>query len=59
MEWLFNPQIQIIFQLILATVLGGMVGLEREYKKREAGLRTYALVSLGSAFFMIIALEIF
>lgn len=59
MEWLFNPQIQIIFQLILATILGGMVGLEREYKKREAGLRTYALVSLGSAFFMIIALEIF
>jgi len=54
-----NPQIQIIFQLILAALLGGAVGLEREYKRKEAGLRTYALVSLGSALFTIIAFEAF
>lgn len=56
-EFLANPQIQIIWQLILAAILGGLVGLEREYKKKEAGLRTYALVSLSTALFTIIALE--
>ena len=44
-------------QLILAAFLGGLVGLERECKKKGAGLRTYALVSLGAAFFTIIAFE--
>jgi len=44
-------------QLILAVLLGGLVGLEREYNRKEAGLRTFALVSLGAAFFTIIAYE--
>ena len=48
---------EIFWQLILATVLGGLVGLEREFSRKEAGLRTYALASLGAAFFTIIALE--
>jgi putative Mg2+ transporter-C (MgtC) family protein len=51
--------LEVILQLILSVILGGAVGLEREYKRREAGLRTYALVSLGSAFFTIIAFEVF
>lgn len=50
---------EIIFQLILATILGALVGLEREYKRKEAGLRTYTLVSLGSTLFTIVAFEIF
>jgi len=48
-------ELQIIFQLFLATVLGGLVGLEREIKKREAGLQTYSLVCLGSCIFSIFA----
>lgn len=48
---------EIFWQLALATILGGLVGLEREYNKKEAGLRTFALVSLGAAFFTIIAFE--
>lgn len=48
---------EIFWQLVLATLLGGLVGLEREYNKKEAGLRTYALASLGAAFFTIIAFE--
>lgn len=44
-------------QLTLAALLGGLVGLEREYNRKEAGLRTFALVSLGAAFFTIIAFE--
>lgn len=52
-----NPDFQIFFQLIMATVLGALVGLEREYKKRAAGLRTYSLVSLGAALFTILGLK--
>lgn len=52
-------ELQIVFQLLLAAVLGGLIGLEREYKRKEAGLRTYALVSLGAAFFTIISFETF
>ena len=59
MEILANPQFQIFLQLLLATILGGLVGLEREYKKKEAGLRTYGLVSLGAALFTIISFQVF
>ena len=49
---------QIIFQLILATILGALIGLEREVKRREAGLQTYTLVALGSCLFAIIAFKL-
>jgi len=48
---------QIIFQLLLAAFLGGLVGLEREYKRRGAGLRTFSLVCLGSTLFTLIAFK--
>ena len=38
-----------LFRLLLAAVLGGIVGLERTRKRREAGFRTYMLVAVGSA----------
>lgn len=50
---------EVFLQLFLAALLGGLIGLEREYKKREAGLKTYSLVSLASAFFVIIAFGAF
>ena len=58
MGFLDNPQVQILFKLLLAAILGGLVGLEREYKRKEAGLRTYSLVSLGAALFTIISFEV-
>lgn len=42
-------------QLVLAMVLGGLVGLERELKRKAAGLRTFAMVSLGACLFSIIS----
>jgi putative Mg2+ transporter-C (MgtC) family protein len=54
-----NPQYQMFFQLFLAALLGAIVGLEREYKRKEAGLRTYSLVSLASAFFTMISFSAF
>jgi putative Mg2+ transporter-C (MgtC) family protein len=40
-----------LLRLVLAGVLGGMIGLERELREREAGLRTHLLVSVGAALF--------
>lgn len=46
---------EIISQLVFAAFLGALMGLEREFAKKEAGLKTYSLVSLGSALFIIIS----
>jgi len=42
---------QVILRLVVAAILGGQVGLERERLEWAAGMRTHALVSLGSAVF--------
>lgn len=47
------------FQLLLACTLGSFIGLEREYKQRPAGLRTFALVCLGSTLIMVVSFDIF
>jgi putative Mg2+ transporter-C (MgtC) family protein len=49
----------IILRLVVASFLGGAIGLEREVHGREAGVRTTLLVSLGSALFMIISESFF
>ncbi len=42
-------------RIIVAGLLGGLIGLEREIRAKEAGLRTHFIVALGSALFMIIS----
>jgi putative Mg2+ transporter-C (MgtC) family protein len=42
-------------RLIVASGLGGLIGLEREYKGRSAGVRTNLLISLGAAFFTLLS----
>ena len=51
--------LEIFGQLALATVLGALIGLERELARKTAGMRTFALVALGSALFTIISLVAF
>lgn len=51
-------ELQIICQLFLATFLGALIGLEREYKRKEAGLQTYSLVALGTCLFTLISFEL-
>ncbi len=51
--------LEITFRLVLASVLGGVIGLEREIHGREAGVRTTLLVCLGSALFMVISESFF
>lgn len=48
-----------IFQLVLAMILGCILGMEREYRGKVAGTRTYGLVSLGAALLTILSLEAF
>ena len=45
----------LILRLFLAGLMGGFIGLEREFRAKEAGLRTHFVVALGSALFMIIS----
>ena len=42
-----------ILRLFVAGALGTVIGLDREYRAKEAGYRTHFLVSLGSALIMI------
>ena len=44
-----------ILRIFIAGILGGIIGIEREYRSKEAGLRTHFLVGLGSALFMILS----
>ncbi len=50
---------QIILRLILSVFLSGLIGLERQAHRREAGLRTHILVSLGSCLIMLTSLYVF
>jgi putative Mg2+ transporter-C (MgtC) family protein len=44
-------QLDLLARLCLAVVLGGLIGLEREWAGKPAGLRTNILICLGSALF--------
>ena len=46
---------EVILRVVLAAALGGAIGLERELRDREAGLRTHLLVSVGSALFTLVS----
>jgi len=54
--WL--PFSVIAARLALATLLGALIGLEREWRNHPAGLRTHILVALAAAAFTIIGIEI-
>lgn len=46
---------EFILRIFIAAILGGIIGLEREYRSKEAGFRTHFLVAMGSALFMIVS----
>ena len=43
------------WRLILAAILGGLIGFERELKHRAAGLRTNMFICFGAAFFTVLS----
>jgi len=46
---------ELILRIFVAALLGGLIGLEREYRSKEAGFRTHFLVAMGSALFMVVS----
>jgi putative Mg2+ transporter-C (MgtC) family protein len=50
---------QVIIRLVLSVLLGGLIGLERQLHRRNAGLRTHILVTLGSCLIMLTSLYVF
>jgi len=47
-----EAELWILLRLLVAVVLGGLIGYEREMTGKAAGLRTHMLVALGSALFV-------
>ncbi len=50
-DFLRTLRADLLLQLVLATILGGVIGLERELKGKPAGLRTNILICIGAATF--------
>ncbi len=51
--------LQMIMRLLLTLFLSGLIGLERQAHRRDAGLRTHILVALGSCLIMLTSLYVF
>ncbi len=58
MELFFIENSDLILKLLLAVGLGGIIGLERFIVHKEAGMKTHAIVALGSALFVVISEEL-
>jgi putative Mg2+ transporter-C (MgtC) family protein len=50
--------LEIISKLLIAVLIGGIIGAEREYHNKSAGLRTLMLICLGSTLFTMFSIEI-
>ena len=47
-----SPQLDILFEILLALVFGGLIGLERETQEKPAGLRTHMLAAASATLFI-------
>jgi len=54
-----DPQVEALLRILLAGVVGAVVGLEREIHGKPAGMRTFALIAMGAAIFTIAGIQIF
>jgi putative Mg2+ transporter-C (MgtC) family protein len=54
-----NEQLELALRLVVAAVLGALVGLERERRSHPAGMRTHLLVSVGAGAFTVLSIEYF
>ncbi|HTK04830.1 MAG TPA: MgtC/SapB family protein, partial [Candidatus Eisenbacteria bacterium] len=50
-------EIDIVLRIVLATALSAVVGIEREYHHKPAGLRTNVMVGLGSCLFTLVSIR--
>jgi putative Mg2+ transporter-C (MgtC) family protein len=52
------PDSELIQRLLLAALIGALLGLEREWRQKSAGLRTNILIAVGSALFTLMSIEL-
>lgn len=55
-SWMHSKEAMMVLRLIVAAILGGIVGMERGSGDRPAGFRTHILVCVGSALFMLVSM---
>src|SRR6478736_1565173 len=55
---LHSASAELILRLLLAAALGGVIGAEREYRRKPAGLRTNILIAVGAALFTIVSIQL-
>jgi len=46
-----EPLVRVVVRLLAAAILGGVLGVERQYEHKSAGMRTHMLVAIGAALF--------
>lgn len=51
----FGDNLEYLLRMIVASICGGIIGFERSRRRKEAGLRTHIIVTLGSALLMIVS----
>ena len=52
-------ELEMLARLVLAVFLGALIGLDRETRNKPAGLRTFAIVSLGACIFTLVGVMAF
>jgi len=57
-EWARGVVATSLLRLLLAVLLGGLIGLEREFKHRAAGLRTNMFICFGAAMFTLLSTQL-
>ena len=50
-----NWQMELILRIMIASVLGYLIGFERKSRDKSAGMRTHSIVALGAALMMIVS----
>ena len=55
----YTPAHVIIIRVVIAALLGGMIGIERERRHMAAGLRTHMLIAMAASLFAMLGFEIF
>jgi len=53
-----HESLDMVVRILVASILGGLIGLERDVRGRSAGLRTHILVAMGASMFMILSEKI-
>ena len=58
-SFLQDPQLEALLRVLVAGLVAGLIGLEREREGKPAGIRTYGLVGMGAAMFTVVGILAF